>query len=75
MLPQASELEEIDSASRKIFTAELITEIVNLIPDEWLREENSPESQRDVYVKFIKTRIVISDLLVKEANHARQILI
>lgn len=75
LLPQATELEEINSESRQIFSSELITEIVELIPDEWLREEDSPERQREVYVKFIETRIAISDLLVKEANHARQILI
>lgn len=75
LLPQATELEEINSESRQIFSSELITEIVDLIPDEWLREEDSPERQREVYVKFIETRIAISDLLVKEANHARQILI
>jgi len=75
LLPQASELAEINLESRQIFTSKLITEIVNLIPDEWLREEDSPERQREVYVKFIETGIKISDLLVNEANHARQILI
>ena len=75
LLLQAADLEIVNVASKKIFTSELIQEIVNLIPDEWLREEGSPEEQREVYVKFIETRIEISDLLVKEANHARQILI
>ena len=60
---------------RKIFTVELIREIVNLIPDEWLKEEGSVENQREVYVKFIETRIAISDLLVNETNNARQRLI
>jgi Phosphatidylinositol 3- and 4-kinase len=75
LLPQASELETVNEESRKIFTTNLITEIVNLIPEEWLKEEGSAEGQREVYVKFIETRIEISDLLVKEANNARQILI
>jgi hypothetical protein len=75
LLPQASELEEINTESRKVFTIELITEIVNLIPDDWLREEGSAEKQREVYVKFIETRIAISDLLIKEAIHGRQISI
>jgi hypothetical protein len=75
LLQQATELEMVNTESKRIFTTDLITEIVNLIPDEWLREEGSPERQREVYLKFIETRIKISDLLVKEANNARQILI
>lgn len=75
LLPQASELEEVDAELRKILTTDLIVGIVNLIPDEWLREDGSAEQQRQVYVKFIETRIRISNLLIKEANHARQILI
>jgi hypothetical protein len=75
LLQQATELEMVNTESKRIFTTDLITKIVNLIPDEWLREEGSPERQREVYLKFIETRIKISDLLVKEANNARQILI
>ncbi len=75
LLPQASELALVNEELKKIFTHELIREIVNLIPEEWLREESSAEEQKDVYVKFIETRIEISDLLIKEASNARQILI
>lgn len=75
LLPQASDLEIVNIELRKIFTPELIKKIVNLIPDEWLREEGTIESQREVYTKFIETRIEISDLLIKEANNARQTLI
>lgn len=75
LLPQASELEIVNEESRKIITSDLIKEIVALIPDEWLREEGSADEQRDVYCRFLETRIAISDLLVKEANNARQILI
>ena len=75
LLLQASDLEEVNIESKKIFTKELITRIVDLIPDEWLKEDGLAEEQRQVYINFINTRIEISDLLVKEANHARQILI
>jgi hypothetical protein len=75
LLSQASELEIVNIELKQIFTKDLITKIVNLIPDEWLREEVSAEEQREVYVKFIETRIEISELLVNEANNARQILI
>ena len=75
LLSQASDLTGVSEESRKIFTVELIREIINLIPGEWLKEEGSAESQREVYVKFIETRIAISDLLVNQSNNARQSLI
>ncbi len=75
LLSQASELEIVNEESRKIFTTDLIKEIVNLIPDEWLKEEDTTQNQREIYIKFIETRISISESLIKEANHARQILI
>jgi hypothetical protein len=75
LLPQASELEIVNEEFCKIITPDLIKEIVDLIPDEWLREEGSADEQRAIYCRFLETRIAISDLLVKEANNARQILI
>jgi hypothetical protein len=73
LLPQASEIEEVDNEFKKILTPEQIRIIVDLIPDDWLQNrELSQEEEREVYVKFLENRIAISDLLVKEANHARQ---
>jgi hypothetical protein len=73
LLPQASEIEEVDKEFKKILTSEQIRAIVDLIPDDWLQNrELSQDEEREVYVKFLENRIAISDLLVKEANHARQ---
>jgi hypothetical protein len=73
LLPQASEMEEVDKEFKKILTFEQIRVIVDLIPDDWLQNrELSQQEEREVYVKFLENRIAISDLLVKEANHARQ---
>ena len=73
LLPQASEIEEVNKEFKKILTPKQIRVIVDLIPDDWLQNrELSQEEEREVYVKFLENRIAISDLLVKEANHARQ---
>ena len=73
LLPQASEIEEVDKEFKKILTSEQIKVIVDLIPDDWLQNrELTEEEEREVYVKFLENRIAVSDLLVKEANHARQ---
>lgn len=73
LLLQASEIEEVDKEFKKILTSEQIKVIVDLIPDDWLQNrELTEEEEREVYVKFLENRIAVSDLLVKEANHARQ---
>jgi hypothetical protein len=73
LLPQATEIEEVDEEFKKILTPEKIKEIVDLIPDDWLQNrELSQVEEKEVYVKFLENRIAISDLLVKEINHARQ---
>ncbi|MDZ7897220.1 MAG: HipA family kinase [Arcicella sp.] len=73
LLPQATVMEEVDEEFKKILTPEQIKAIVDLIPDDWLQNrELTQAEEREVYVKFLENRITISDLLVKEANHARQ---
>lgn len=77
LLPQASMLEEVDSDFRHILTPELINNVLNLIPDEWLNEEvfESSRAQRDAYALFLNTRIENSSVFIKEAQHARAALI
>ena len=77
LLPFASELAEVDKEFRAILTKENIENIVNLIPDEWLNLENSAETadeKREIYAKFLTTRIANSAVFLNEANHARQTL-
>lgn len=73
LLSQATQLESVDAEFKKKLTSEQIKAIVDLIPDDWLKNrELTQEEERNVYVKFLENRLAISDLLVKEANHARQ---
>ena len=78
LLPQATELEAVDAAFSKILTPEFIQSVVALIPDAWLTEEStfqSPEEHRQAYAYFLNTRIANSSTFVKEAQHARTVLI
>ncbi len=78
MLPYASMLDEVDAEFKKILTPEKITEIVNLLPDDWLHwggSEESPDDIRQVYVNFLNERLRHSDIFIKEAQHARETLI
>ncbi|WP_306352806.1 HipA family kinase [Flavobacterium sp. '19STA2R22 D10 B1'] len=78
LLPQASELEEVDVAFKVLLTEDKIRQIVDLIPDEWLQWEDtteSPEELRSVYYKFLTVRMAHSDIFIKEAQNARQTLI
>ena len=77
LLPYATELAAVDAAFRKILTNELITDIVALVPDEWLVDETftSPAQNREAYTRFLTTRIAHSLTFVKAAQDAREALI
>jgi hypothetical protein len=75
LLPEAADLEAVDVEFCKFLSAEIISPIVSLIPDEWLAGEQqleSAESQRQVYVEFLLARLDASQILVEEAQHARK---
>ncbi|WP_439697686.1 HipA family kinase [Mucilaginibacter sp. AW1-7] len=74
LLPQASELDEVDAEFKSIVTSERIYNIVNLIPDDWLTDESgngTPAERREVYAQFLLTRIASSAIFVTEAKNAR----
>ncbi len=77
LLPQATELDAIDTAFRAILTPERIRAIVATVPDEWLTSESGeePAIQRQVYTQFLETRIAHSEIFVNAAQHARKALI
>ena len=78
LLPEATRLEEVDAAFRKILTPERIHAFVALIPDEWLAAwptGESPAEIRSVYTRFLTTRIAASAIFTNEAQHARTALI
>lgn len=75
LLPQATDLEDVNAKSKNILNSELIQAIVSLIPNEWLQDASITDSEaqrREVYAQFLETRVALSELLVKEAEHARK---
>jgi hypothetical protein len=78
LLPQASEIETVDTVYSNRLTPDHIEEIIDLIPEEWLvnwPSGQSPEEIRSVYTQFLITRIATSAIFVKEALHARTALV
>lgn len=77
LLPWATELDTVDADFRQILTTDRIQSIVDLVPDEWLTNEpsvDSAEAQREVYVRFLETRLAHSAIFVKEARHAKSLV-
>ncbi|MBX3253192.1 MAG: aminotransferase class I and II [Chitinophagaceae bacterium] len=72
LLPQATQLEEADRKGKLMLTPERVKRIVALIPDDWLQDtkNGTPDEQREVYTRFLLTRIMHSEIFVKEAQHA-----
>jgi hypothetical protein len=78
LLPLASQMDVVNNECLSILNPTLIHAIVSLIPNDWLTgfsEEGSPEELRNVYERFLLTRIAGAENFVKEAQHARKTLI
>jgi len=78
LLPQASELVATDLAFRKLLTKEILQDIVNYIPEDWLHwedTEQTPDEIRAVYFQFLWTRLNHSEIFINEAQNAREKLI
>lgn len=74
MLPKADRLEEADKLMRQAITPRTLNKIVDLIPDEWLKEEGSdisPETRRETYKKFLTKRLANSKVFVEKAIEER----
>lgn len=73
LIRKASKIMEIDGLMRSRLTYAIIDEIVNLIPDEWLRWDGyveSPSDLRNVYGAFLKQRLDNTAIFVNEAVKA-----
>jgi hypothetical protein len=78
LLPQASELDLINNEFKKIFSKEIISNIVDAVPEEWIKDESSFDSvahTRQAYKDFLNIRIAHSETFVNEAKHARESII
>lgn len=74
LLQKATHLEEASKEIQNFISTEIIKEIIQNIPEEWLISESdymTPEEMRAAYIQFINTRLSKIDLLVKEAEDAR----
>ena len=74
LLPQASFLKEVDAEYKALLTPEILVDIVNTIPEEWLQWEDTdetPEALRNVYLQFLQTRLNNSEIFVNQAQNAR----
>ncbi len=77
LLPKAGLLPEADRYCKSVLTEEKIIEIVELIPDNWLNwaDNQTPKEMKDIYFNFLTERLAYSELFVKEALNAKEILI
>lgn len=69
-LPYADRLEEADRLMRQAITPRTLRKIVDLVPSEWLDEENSdisPDERRQAYADFLLERLQNTSVFVNEA--------
>ena len=78
LLPRATDLVAVDAEFRQLLTVERIQSVIQLIPDEWLTDASSDQSadeRRDVYARFLETRLANSENFVNAAEDARKALV
>jgi hypothetical protein len=74
LLRFAGALAEVDLQMKSLLTADRLRAIVDLIPDDWLREDpgfEGREDQRAAYGRFLERRLDASAIFVGEAIRAR----
>lgn len=77
MLPYASRLEEADKLMRQAITPRTLSQIIDAIPEEWLREpddDRSPDEVRQTYRTMLTIRLAQSEIFVTEAIKQRDAL-
>lgn len=75
LLHNASKVRSIDEQYKSKFTPDIIRQILNLIPDEWLEEEGrelTPQEVRDVYYDFLTNRLKNSELFINQIENERK---
>lgn len=77
-LPQAMQMEAIDEYLKQLLSDDVLREITNLIPNDWLlweESEQTPEEIRKVYYDFLVLRKEHSVNFIKEIENARKTLL
>jgi hypothetical protein len=76
LLPFADALEEADTECRARLSDATIAGVVDLIPDDWLRDTDAfadAPAQREAYRRFLGARLEASRTFVEEAIRARSL--
>ncbi len=74
LLERANHLTEAADEIRQSIDREKITEIISIIPEDWLTEETMPlrpTEMRNAYIEFLMSKLDRIDSLVKEALDAK----
>lgn len=74
LLPWADRLEEVDAELKARITPEVVTGIVDQIPDVWLTEGGGA-GDRDVYRDYLLQRLANTRSFTEEATRARALLV
>ncbi|ACL26062.1 HipA family kinase [Chloroflexus aggregans] len=74
LLPAANDLAAADTELTHRITPELLREIVELVPDEWLVDPRFPsvEAHREAYIEYLSLRLAAPRAFVQEAIDARE---
>lgn len=74
LLERANDLSEASKEIQDLIDTNKITEIVTLIPEDWLIDESTALTTAEIraaYIEFLSSRLNKIDLLVKEASDAK----
>lgn len=78
LLKNANQVESVDRQYRSLLTEEVIRNIVDIIPSEWLVDESrdlSAAEAREVYVSFLMKRLAHADHFLNQIEDARKNII
>ena len=78
LLPQATQLDEVNEEFKTLLNPEIFQELVSALPEEWLLASGDSEDIneiRNVYSDFLSLRLSYSDQFTNEAQDARTALI
>ncbi len=75
LLPLATELKTVNTLFSNLLNPQLLKEIVELVPEEWLLKDSpfaTVREHKDAYSNFLITRLAHAEIFVNEAIHARE---
>lgn len=74
LISKASKLDEVHAEFTKKLTPQVLQNIVQTIPDDWLQWEGieqTPEKIREVYYNFLTLRLANAEVFLNQAKNAR----